>query len=506
MEEAVKLAGADVEVLKARPKPVVAWSEEVVEEAVDVVIIGSGAAGLAAALRADQLERKVILLEKLSFVGGAISISGGNQIVTGSKLQQIAGVKDDTPTAMVADFLENGNGLNDRNLLTLFAENVGETTDWVHEYLGVAYDMKQGLHVLPEYQKNRELAYQGGGAGFAQTVRKTLQNSAVRVLLQTKAQQLLVDDQNNVIGVKALEESGKTHMIYASTVIMTTGGYGNNASLLKERFKQILYYGLKSATGDGLLMATIPALKAQTRAMDQGKIYPNGLEVSQGVAKSTIGGNLIVLKENGILVNQLGKRVVNERASNKLVLEALLRQRSPMLYLLLDGKHFEHFSQGVAEGGITSEELACWIAQEGKATPRILKAATLEQLAIKAQMPVEQLIESVGKFNYWVAQGRDEEFHRAPEYLQEPIGAGPYYLIEQKPRFATTLGGLAVNRSLQVLNQQNQPIKGLYAAGEVVGGVMGSDSPSGANNAWALTSGKLAAEAVWEMTKRPKKA
>lgn len=121
-------------------------------------------------------------------------------------------------------------------------------------------------------------------------------------------------------------------------------------------------------------------------------------------------------------------------------------------------------------------------------------------------MPVEQLIETVDNFNYWVAQGSDEEFHRDPEYLQEPIGAGPYYLIEQKPRFATTLGGLAVNRSLQVLNQQNQPIKGLYAAGEVVGGVMGSDSPSGANNAWALTSGKLAAEAVWEVTKGPKKA
>lgn len=470
VEEAVKLAGADVEVHKAQPKPVVAWSEEVVEESVDVVIVGSGAAGLAAALRADQLGLKVILLEKLSFVGGAISISGGNQVVTGSKLQQIAGVKDDTPAAMVADFLENGNGLNDQKLLTLFAENIGETTDWVHEYLGVAYDIKQGLHVLAEYRKNRELAYQGGGTGFAQTVRKTLHNSGVRVLLQTKAQQLLLDDQDNIIGVKAVEESGETHMIYAPTVIMTTGGYGNNASLLKERFQQILYYGPKSATGDGLLMATIPALKAQTRAMDQGKIYPNGLEVSQGVAKSTIGGNLIVLKENGILVNQLGKRVVNERASNKKVLEALLKQTPPMLYLLLDGKHFEHFSQGVAEGGITREELACWIAQEGKATPRILKAATIEQLAIKAQMPVEQLIETVDNFNYWVAQGSDEEFHRDPEYLQEPIGAGPYYLIEQKPRFATTLGGLAVNRSLQVLNQQNQPIKGLYAAGEVVGG------------------------------------
>ena len=122
------------------------------------MIVGSGAAGLAAALRADQLGLKVILLEKLSFVGGAISISGGNQVVTGSKLQQVAGVKDDTPAAMVADFLENGNGLNDQKLLTLFAENIGETTDWVHEYLGVAYDIKQGLHVLAEYRKNRELA------------------------------------------------------------------------------------------------------------------------------------------------------------------------------------------------------------------------------------------------------------------------------------------------------------------------------------------------------------
>ncbi len=256
-------------------------------------------------------------------------------------------------------------------------------------------------------------------------------------------------------------------MIYAPTVIMTTGGYGNNASLLKERFKQILYYGPKSATGDGLLMAIFPALKAQTRAMDQGKIYPNGLEISQGVAKSTIGGNLIVLKENGILVNQFGKRVVNERASNKLLLEALLRQRSPMLYLFLDGKHFEHFSQGVAEGGITSEELACWIAQEGKATPRILSShvRTVSHQSADACRTTDQTVDN---FNYWVAQGSDEEFHRAPEYLQEPIGAGPYYLIEQKPRFATTLGGLAVNRSLQVLNQQNQPIKGLYAAGEVV--------------------------------------
>ena len=77
-----------------------------------------------------------------------------------------------------------------------------------------------------------------------------------------------------------------------------------------------------------------------------------------------------------------------------------------------------------------------------------------------------------------------------------PIGDGPYYIIEQKPRFATTMGGLVVNTSMQVLSTSGSPIAGLYAAGENCGQVMGDDSPSGANNAWAITSGKLAADAI----------
>lgn len=142
--EAVEMAGASSEVLKARPKPTVQWSKEVVEEEADVVIVGSGAAGISAALRADQMGLKTILLEKLSFVGGAISISGGNQVVMGSKLQAAAGVCDDTAECMIEDFLANGSGLNVPELLSTLAENVGETTDWVHEYMGVEYDMKTG--------------------------------------------------------------------------------------------------------------------------------------------------------------------------------------------------------------------------------------------------------------------------------------------------------------------------------------------------------------------------
>jgi fumarate reductase flavoprotein subunit len=493
--EAVEMAGASSEVLKARPKPTIKWSKEVVEEEADVVIVGSGAAGISAALRADQMGLKTIVVEKLSFVGGAISISGGNQVVMGSKLQAAAGVSDDTAECMVEDFLANGSGLNVPELLTTLAENVGETTDWVHEYMGVEYDMKNGLHTLAEYRKNRELAYEDGGHGFAASARKALERSNVTIYLQTKAESLLTDGNGKVTGLTAVEDTGKRHNIHAQAVILTTGGYGNNPNLLSQELNNILFYGTKSSTGDGILMTTTPELNAATRLMEYGKIYPNGVEVSQGYAKSTIGGNIEVLKRNGLLVNTSGKRVINERASNKEILKVLLQQDPQMLFLLMDAKHFEIFTEAVEEGGITREDLARWIENEAE-TPQIFQAATLEELAEKANMSRESLVDTVARYNGWVEKQKDEDFDRQLEFLQEKVGEGPYYMIEQKPRFATTMGGLVANSDLQVMNRNDQAIEGLYAAGEVVGGVMGSDSPSGANNAWALTSGKLAAETV----------
>ena len=493
--EAVEMAGASSEVLKARPKPTVQWSKEVVEEKADVVIVGSGAAGISAALRADQMGLKTILLEKLSFVGGAISISGGNQVVMGSKLQAAAGVCDDTAECMIEDFLANGSGLNVPELLSTLAENVGETTDWVHEYMGVEYDMKNGLHTLAEYRKNRELAYEDGGHGFAASARKALERSNVTIYLQTKAEQLLTDGNGKVTGLTAVEDTGKRHNIHAPAVILTTGGYGNNPNLLSSELNNILFYGTKSSTGDGILMTTTPELNAATRMMEYGKIYPNGVEVSQGYAKSTIGGNIEVLKRNGLLVNTAGKRVINERASNKKILEVLLQQDPQMLFLLMDAERFEIFTEAVEEGGITREDLERWIENEEE-TPQIFRADTLTELAEKAGMEHDSLVDTVARYNGWVEKQKDEDFGRQLEFLQEKVGEGPYYMIEQKPRFATTMGGLVANGQLQVLNRNDQAIEGLYAAGELVGGVMGSDSPSGANNAWALTSGKLAAESV----------
>ena len=491
---AVTLAGGDVQALREAPAQE-ALSGETIELTADAVVVGGGAAGMAATVRLGQLGKSVILLERSAYLGGAIAVSGGNQVVMGSKLQAEAGVTDDSVDSMVEDFMKNGANLNVPELITLYAANVGATTDWLHEDCGIEFDMAGGLHQLGEYSHNRELAYVGGGAGFAGSMRTAVEKSGAMVLLSTRAQSLNVTD-GRVTGVTAQANEGTTYVITADSVLLATGGYGNSDTLLSDELASALYYGPASSTGDGVIMATAEGIDAATRLMEYGKRYPNGVEVSEGIAKSTIAGNIVGWTMSAILVNAEGERVVNEKASNRTILEAELEQTGSMLYLLMDAHTFGVWKTKLAAAGLTEETIDGYVENNGATTPVFAHGDTLAEVAAAAGVDGAALEATVERYNGFVAAGVDEDFGRAATYMTMPIGDGPYYLVEQKPRFATTMGGLVVNTSLQVINTKDEVIGGLYAAGEVVGGVMGDDSPSGANNGWALTAGKLAAEAI----------
>ena len=486
--DAVAQAGGDVEALKNAAAP--AGEKEAKELSADVIVVGGGGAGMAAATRLAQLGKSVILVEKSGFLGGAISVSGGNQVVMGSQLQIDNGVADDSVESMVADFETNGANKNNKEILTLFAENVGATTDWLVASCGITFE--EGLHQLGEYSHNRELAYTGGGAGFAEAMRKAVEEAGVQVLLNTKAESLIADN-GTVTGVKAAS-SDADYTLTAGNVVLATGGYGANKDMLTDEMKSALYYGPASSTGEGIQMAQ--AVGAQTANMEYGKRYPNGIEVSEGMAKSTIAGNIVGWTMSAIPVNKDGNRVVNEKASNRTILEEELKQEGGELYLLLDAETFEAWKAKLAPAGISDADIEKYLEANGTTTPVFAHGETLEEAAAAAGINADNLKATVEKYNGFVAKGSDDDFGRAATYLTKTIGEGPYYIVEQKPRFATTMGGLVINTSMQVLNEAGEPISGLYAAGENCGQVMGDDSPSGANNAWALTSGKLAADAI----------
>ena len=457
----------------------------------DVIVVGGGAAGMSATLRLEELGKSVILVEKTSSLGGTIRVSGGNQVVSGSKVQAEAGVTNDTAESMEADFMKNGDNLNKEDLLSIYAENVGATTDWLVDTVGVEYNMEGGLHKLAEYSIDRELAYVDGGAGAAKILGNAVNATDATVLLNTKVTELTTED-GKVVGVTAETTKGKTYTLTAENVILATGGYGNNNDLLPASAEKGLFYGLDSSNGEGLEMAT--AIGANTTHTEYIKEYPNGVETSKKHAKSTIAGNITAFSKAAILVNKSGVRVVNEKASNHDILNALQEQEDEMLYLVMDETTFNEWKTKLKAAGLTEETIDSYVANNGASEPIFTTGSNAKEAAEAAGIDGDALTETIATFNTYVENGEDADFGRGVDYLTAQFEDGPIYIVEQKARYATTMGGLDVDANLQVLNTSGETIDGLYAAGEVIGGQMGDDSPSGANNGWALTSGKYVAD------------
>lgn len=458
----------------------------------DVIVVGGGAAGMAATIRLEEAGKSVILVEKTSSLGGTIRVSGGNQVVQGSKVQKEAGVTNDSVKSMEEDFLKNGDQLNDAELLGIYAKNVGAATDWLSDDVGVRYNMEGGLHQLAEYAINRELAYDEGGIGAAETLNDKVHATDANVLLNTVAKHLIVEN-GKVTGVEAESQKGKKYTLKADAVILATGGYGNNNDLLPASARNGLFYGLDSSNGEGLVMAVEDA-NAGTTHMEYIKEYPNGVETSKKHAKSTIAGNITAFSKAAILVNQKGERVVNEKASNHDILNALKKQSGETLYLVMDEATFNEWKTKLAAAGLSEDMIDAYVANNGKSEPVFTMGSTIKEAAEAAGIDGNALTKTIEKFNTYVEDGEDKAFHRAKEYLRSTFAEGNIYIVEQKARYATTMGGLDVDGNLQVVDTNGKVIDGLYAAGEIIGGVMGDDSPSGANNGWALTSGKYVAD------------
>lgn len=459
-------------------------STETIELETDMLVIGGGGAGLSAALKADQEGHSVILLEQCAMLGGHTALSGAYTLATGSEIQKELGVTDDTPEKAYKDIMENGGNKSQEDILTMYTEEMGEATDWTLDYVGV--EAPEQLTPLPENEIDRALIYKDGGPALIEAYADKMEDTSVDLHLDTTATTLLTKD-GKVVGAEAEAKDGTKYVITAKATVLATGSYGSRSDLLPEELENFVYYGASLADGKGLEMAQETG--ADLINMGDVELFENGVEWLPGIAKSTYSGSMAAWEKSGILVDREGKRVVSEKAPGKEIAKVQGEQEDATLFLLMDQETFDYFSENVAGYGISQEMLESWLENNGESGPVFANAESPVEVAKIAGVDPDGLIETVKRYNKFVENGKDEDFGRDPSYMNKKIEDGPYYLVEQKPRYATTLGGLLVNDKLQVINTNGEIIEGLYSAGDTAGGMRGDDSIPGSDVGWAITTG-----------------
>jgi len=437
------------------------WDEEL-----DVVVIGSGFAGLAAATEARNAGASVIVLEKMMVPGGNSIINGGLIAAAGSPLQEKKGVKD-SPERMFNDMLKAGRGLCHPELTRLVAEKSNEIVQWTIDYLGVEYRDK--LNWLGGHSVGRSYrTTNSSGSGIVKKQLEKLKELGVELRKRTLLTRIIRDADGRVKGVEIRQgykfpnpETGTVKYVKAKkAVVLATGGFGRDIYFrtvqdprLKEDTDSTNQPG---ATAEGMLSALdIGATPVQISWIQLG---PWACADTKGYGYADKFGNPCVF-QRGIMVDPAtGTRFVNELADRKVRADAMLANGHPAI-------------------GITDAEAASHypLSLDLILKPGYLKKFdTLDDLASAFKMPAAELKATVERFNSSVAKGQDDEFGKPITKKAKPLVKTPFYAIRMWPKVHHCMGGIQINTDAKAIGLDRKPIKGLYVAGEVTGGVHGA--------------------------------
>ena len=441
---------------------------------VDVVVVGGGGAGFAAAVTAKENGANVVLLEKMPQVGGNTLISGGEYAAPENDLQKEEGIEDSKE--LFADDVKEAGG--DPELIDVLAEHATEDAYWLRDDIGVEW--LDSLMFFGGHSVKRSLIPAAhSGNELIKNYLKKCEELGIEVITEADVKEILTED-NKITGVKAETPDGEL-TVNAKSVVLATGGFGSNDEMTYENDHEIDEY-VKStnspgATGDGIIMAE--ALNADTVDMDQIQLYP--------VCDPETGRLLYVgdtrLVGGALLVNKEGKRFVEELGTRREISMAIKAQTDHVGYLLWDEKSNEVTGTMVSN----PEE-----AEEQFEKGNLVKADTIEELAEHFDLDKDQLLETVKTFNENSKKEEDPEFNL--RMLGWTIEEGPYYMLKAAPAVHHTMGGLKINTDAQVIDKDGNPIEGLYAAGEVTGGIHGSNRLGSAAIADITVYGRIAGE------------
>lgn len=464
------------------------------EMSADIVVIGAGGGGMAAATKAASMGKSVILIEKNDMVGGDTMCNAGTLIATGSKFQkEKLGEENDSPELAYDDIMRIGLNKNDPVLVKMITETIGSTVDWLIDDMKVPYDVAQTQY--PDHSAKRQIGVVGRSYEFFKVMTDNFENLGGQLLLGTKATKLLTDDSGAVTGVECEDSKGKID-ITAKTTIDAAGGFGANTKMLPDSLNGYMFYGRTTDLGDGLNLGT--DVGADTINLDLVKVYPQGVETVPGRALAATASSTAATNGHGaIYVNTKGDRVVKETGTLAEITNATVAQDDKILYLVMDEDAWQTYVQKSLEDKLvaSADDLTKWESIENDGKPVLASGTDLSALAKTMGIDADELQKTVDQYNSDCGSGTDAFGKENPVALAT---GGTYYVVEQRPRFCTTLGGLKANENMQILDKSGNPITNLYGAGSVVGGANGADSMTAMMNSWAIGSGVVAGQKAAE--------
>ena len=428
---------------------------EVKEINVDVVVVGSGGAGLISAIKAKETGANVVVLEKLPLIGGNTLISGAEYAAPMNWLQEKENISDSIE--LFKKDVEKAGG--DKELIDVLAKNALDGAKWLKDDIKVEWTDE--LMFFGGHSVKRSLIPKGqSGKELINKLHAKTEELGIEILTETNAYELIVKD-NVVTGVKAKTKNGEL-IVNAKSVILTTGGFGANKKMLNDNDKEIddkiLSTNSPGSTGDGIKMAQ--KIGADVVDLDKIQLYPV-CDVETGKLLYTGDTRLV---GGAILVNKEGNRFVEELGTRREISLGIKSQTDSIAYQIWDEDSMQKSKI------LPTHEIEYNNLIEGK---KLCKVNSIDEMAEFFGIDKNNLKETIKKFNEDSENGKDTLFNL--RRLGFKIEKAPFYCLKAVPAVHHTMGGLRINKDANVLDKNGNIIKGLYAAGETTGGIHGNN-------------------------------
>ena len=485
----------------------------------DVVVVGAGGAGMTAAITAAAEGKTVVILESQSMVGGnSVRATGGMNAgktvyQDENEFGESAGVEKTLKTAaekyadnetitalaktvseqwaayqanptgyfdsvelMELDTMIGGKGINDPELVETLCANSADAIDWLDEH-GITLHNVSSFGGASVKRIHRPVNAEGKtvsvGSYMIPLLQENCEKAGVKMMLDTTATEILTDANGAAVGVKATGASGETVTVNAKAVVLATGGFGANLDMVvkyKPELKGFMTTNAPGIQGQGIEMAQ--AIGAATVDMDQIQIHPTVEANTAALITEGLRG------DGAILINEEGQRFIDEVGTRDVVSAAEIAQTGSYSWLVVDQAMADASSviQGYIKKGYT------------------VTGATYEELGKAMGVDAAAFAETMEKWNGYVEAKNDPDFGRTS--FATPLNTAPYYAVKVTAGVHHTMGGLKINANTEVLNEKGEVIPGLFAAGEVTGGVHGANRLGGNAVADFTVFGRIAGAAA----------